>query len=121
MRMRLWLSGLASLTGAALFSVPAAAAVIGHMTAAEPLSEARIARLPKAQQAPWLAYLARSRALMAADKAALARERAGISVPAPVGAGPSGGGGMRIDRPADYYSGPEARRIADNIVSFQTP
>ena len=99
----------------------AAFEVIGHMTAAEPISEARIARLPKAQQAAWRAYLARSRALMAADKAALAAERAGRPVPAAPEPGPSGGAGMPLDRPAPWYAEAEARRVADTIVSFQTP
>jgi PelA/Pel-15E family pectate lyase len=91
------------------------------MTAAEPVTQARIAQLPKAQQGVWLAYLARSTALMAADKAALAAERANTAFPAPPPTGPSGGGGMPLDRPAAWYAGPEARHVADNIVSFQTP
>src|SRR3569623_1301101 len=97
------------------------AAVIGHMSPAPPLSEARIASLPKAEQGAWRAYLARSRALMAADKAALAAERQGINAPPPAPSGPSGGGGMRGDHPDAWYAGSEARQIADNIVSFQTP
>src|SRR4051812_4816399 len=100
------------------FPAAATGAVIGHMMPAPPLTEKRIAQLPKAEQGAWLAYLARSRAAMAADKAALAAERQGIEVPPPVPSGPSGGGGMRLDRPAAWFAGPEARRIADNIVSF---
>ncbi|WP_404333659.1 pectate lyase [Sphingomonas sp. MMS12-HWE2-04] len=99
----------------------ASAEVIGHMTPAEPISEARIATLPTAQQGAWIAYLARSRALMAADKAALAAERAGDPAPEAPSPGPSGGSGMPIDKPAAWYAGPEARAVADNIVSFQTP
>jgi PelA/Pel-15E family pectate lyase len=119
--MRFRIAGWAGLASLAVVPLPAAAAVIGHMTAAEPLTEARIARLPRAEQGAWLAYLTRSRALMAADKAALAAERQGSIAPPSVEAGPSGGGGMKLDRPAEYYGGAEARRIADNIVSFQTP
>jgi PelA/Pel-15E family pectate lyase len=71
------------------------AAEIGHMTPPPPVTDARIAALPPSQQASWRAYLAQSRALAAADKAALAAER---------GAGPVA-----------------ARHVADQIVSFQTP
>lgn len=100
---------------------PAVAKVVGQMTTAEPIGEARIAQLPKAEQAAWRAYLARSQALMTADKAALAAERKGISVPGGPPSGPGGGGGMPMDRPAAWYGGPEARRVADAILSFQTP
>jgi PelA/Pel-15E family pectate lyase len=115
--LALFLAGLAIMPLAAA----ANAAVIGHMNPAPALSEARIAQLPKAEQGAWLAYLARSRVLMAADKAALAAERRGIETPPPAQSGPSGGGGMRLDRPAEWLAGAEARQIADNIVSFQTP
>ncbi|TFI57594.1 pectate lyase [Sphingomonas parva] len=57
---------------------------------------------------------------MAADKAALAAERR----TAPRGPWPDRGGGgnaMPLDRADAWYAGPEARRVADNIVSFQTP
>lgn len=116
--MRIWKAAL----WLAIAAVPLAAGaeVIGHMTAAEPITQARIAKLPKAEQGAWLAYLARSAALMAADKAALAAERGTGPYPASPPAGPSGGGGMPLDKPADWYAGPEARRVADNIVSFQT-
>jgi PelA/Pel-15E family pectate lyase len=101
--------------------VPVAAQVIGTMTAAEPITDARIERLPAAERPAWRSYLARSRALMAADKAALAAERKGGAAADGPAEGPSGGGGMPMDRPAAWYAGPEARRIADTIVSFQTP
>ncbi|VXB96064.1 exported hypothetical protein [Massilia sp. 9I] len=64
--------------GALCLSLPAItqAAVLGAMTPAQPLSETRIAALPAAERAQWTGYLTRSRALMEADKAALAAERA---------------------------------------------
>jgi PelA/Pel-15E family pectate lyase len=110
--------------GLSLVALPvstASAQIVGRMTPAEPLTEARVKALPAGEQAAWLAYLARSRARLAADKAALAAERRGGSAPAPVRPGPSGGGGMPLDRQAEWYAGAEARRVADNIVSFQTP
>lgn len=101
---------------------PSGAKVIGKMTPAKPISEARIGEAPSAERAAWLTYLARSRALMAADKAALTAERKGMAkLPASPAAGPSGGGGMPMGLPPGWYAGPKARRIADTIVSFQTP
>ncbi|MCW3847391.1 pectate lyase [Sphingomonas sp. LB-2] len=116
--MRFWQAALL------LASVPAgvaAAGVIGHMIPAEPITEARIAQLPKGEQAAWTAYLARSRALKAEDMASLSRERAGGVAPDAPPTGPSGGAGMPLANPAEWYAGPEARKVADNIVSFQTP
>jgi PelA/Pel-15E family pectate lyase len=115
--MRLWHAALV----AALVPASVAAAVIGKMTPAEPITEARIAQLPKAEQAAWTAYLAKSRSLMAADKAALAAERGGGPAPETPPTGPSGGSGMPLNKDAAWYAGPEARAVAENIVSFQTP
>jgi len=117
MAMRSWTAAFCL----AIAAVPAAAAVIGHMTTAEPITEARIAQLPQGQQVEWAAYLARSRALMAADKAALAAERGTDAPPPPPPSGPSGGAGMPLDRAPAWYAGAEARHTADTIVSFQTP
>ncbi len=101
----------------------AAVEVIGHMTPAEPITKARIAALPVGQQRAWNVYLDRSVSLMAADKAALAAERADGTTSNPISppTGPSGGSGMPLDKPASWYASPEARHVADNIVSFQTP
>lgn len=97
------------------------ARVIGTMTPAAPITEARIATLPSGERASWTAYLDRSRALMAADKAALAAERGNGPYPKAPHPGKSGGSGMPMDRPIAWYGSAEARHIADNIVSFQTP
>lgn len=115
------LIGGALLALAAPFAVPLSAKIIGTNPAAEPVTPARIAALPDAQRSVWSAYLARSTAAMAADKAALAAERIpGSPIPAPA-AGGNGADTMPLDRDAAWYAGPEARRIADIIVSFQTP
>jgi PelA/Pel-15E family pectate lyase len=102
------------------FAAPTSANLIGTMTAAEPLSEARIAELPAGQHAPWIAYWKKSQALMAADKATLAAERKGLAA---IPSGPASGNtkSMSLNWGADWYGSAEARRIADNIVSFQTP
>ncbi|MCD2518411.1 pectate lyase [Massilia sp. G4R7] len=94
------------------------AATLSTMTPAQPLSEARVATLPPAQQGPWKDYLARSRALMAADKAQLAAEGPLDTTPRPHGAGD---GGMTLRQSAAWYGTADALRIADNILGFQTP
>ena len=100
----------------------AAVEVIGQMTPAEPITHARISRLPIGQQRAWNVYLDKSVGLMEADKAALAAERQGlVEVPAPPPPGKSGGSGMADNLAAAFYATPEARHVADNIVSFQTP
>ena len=107
-----------------LLSLPlrSGAAVVGAFVPAQALTEARIAALPGARRAAWTRYFAVSADLHAADVDALRRERVSIAVvPPPPADGPSGGGGMALDRLADWYAGDEARRVAQNIVSFQTP
>ncbi|MGN6819542.1 MAG: pectate lyase [Sphingomonas sp.] len=113
---------IALLLGSALTATTMVEAkVIGTMAPAAPITDARIATLPAGQRADWTAYLARSRALMAADKAALAAERGNGAYPPAPHPGKSGGSGMPMDRPAVWYGSAEARHVADNIVSFQTP
>ena len=103
--------------------LPAAvqAATLSTMTPAKALDEGRLAALPAAERGQWLAYLARSRALMAADKAAIEAERPDpAGLPARPHAAPADGG-MPLRKPAAWYATPEALRVADTILSFQTP
>ncbi|KQQ32522.1 pectate lyase [Duganella sp. Leaf126] len=60
---------------------------------------------------------------MAADKAALAAEREGTEAGTVAGAAaqPAPGNGMPLKNAADWYGSADALRIADNIVSYQTP
>lgn len=110
------------LAGVAVLPVPAAAQVIAINQPAQTLSEGRIATLPDAEQAPWRAYLLRSEAQRRADRAALVAELApGQPTPPPPQAFGGGEKSMPFDRDAKYYGSAEARRIADTIVSFQTP
>lgn len=102
-------------------SQPAVATVIGHSVAPQPLTAERIAALPAAERGPWLAYLRRSEEQEKADRAALAAERKGLAnVPAEPPVGPSVRS-MPLNRDAAWYGSPEARHIADVIVSFQIP
>ncbi|WP_241557203.1 pectate lyase [Croceibacterium ferulae] len=109
----------------AVAPLPLAAEVIGTMQPAAPLTEERIAQLPAAEQAAWRDYLARSVAAMARDKAVLEAERAALAeagqpTPAPPPDG-STSGTLPLDRDPVWYGGAEARALADNVVSFQTP
>ena len=61
-------------------------------------------------------------AQMQADRAALQAEmrKAGLSAPL-IPSSASAAKSIPLDKPAEWYAGAEARRIADIIVSFQTP
>lgn len=102
-------------------SLPAGAAQIGTIPPAQALTAERVAALPAAERATWQAYLTRSDAQRAADRAALAAERQGLSTwPAP----PEGGHGeatMPLGEPPAWYAGEAALAVARNILSFQTP
>lgn len=101
---------------------PGEAKAIGEMQPAAPLTRHRIMALPTTEQGRWLEYLQQSDRQMNADKSVLAAERHGMDqVPPPPLDGPSGGGGMPLDKPAGWYGSAEAIHVADNIVSFQTP
>lgn len=106
---------------ASLLASPVLAGVIGTNVPAQPITTARISALPAAQQPAWKAYLARSTAQEKADRAALAAElKPGQVAPPPPAAG-HGDGGMPLNKDAAWYGSPEARHVADVIVSFQTP
>lgn len=111
-----------ALSAAALASIGAVAAVIGKNVAALPLTEERIAVLPAAQQPAWRKYLAHSVSQMRADRAALASEmkRAGLKAPIIPPSG-SAARSIPLDKPAGWYASAEARRVANIVVSFQTP
>jgi PelA/Pel-15E family pectate lyase len=109
------------LAGCALLA-HASAAVIGTSTPAQPLTAERIAALPASQQSAWKGYLDRSERQMRADRAALNAElkAAGLaeSLTPPNG---SSARSLPLDRPPEWYGAPEALRLADIVVSFQTP
>ncbi|MDV6332429.1 pectate lyase [Asticcacaulis sp. 201] len=107
----------ASLIALAIFiAAPGYAAVVGKTVPAEALTDARVAG-----KSDWQAYLARSQARMAADKAALSAEQATNGAVAPIAETSAGIHTMPLDRDAAWYATPGARHVADVIVSFQTP
>lgn len=104
------------------FSAPLSAAVIGTNPPSLPLSAERIAQLPVTEQPAWREYLARSNALRAADQQFLADEIKAHAIKEKVAvtqdrARP----GFAGNHPAGWYASAEARTLADNVVSFQTP
>ncbi|KQY27407.1 pectate lyase [Caulobacter sp. Root487D2Y] len=98
------------------------AAVVGTNTPARAISAARVEALPAKDRDAWKAYLARSDKQELADRAALAAElKPSQPTPPPPEEGPGGPKAMPLDRDAAWYASPEARHVADVIVSFQTP
>lgn len=106
---------------ASLFAVPTfvSAAVIGTNIPALPLTAERVNALPAAEQPAWHRYLAQSRAKFDRDRATLADEMKAAGLTAPLV--PAKGRAVPLNQPAAFWSGPEAARIADCLVSFQTP
>jgi PelA/Pel-15E family pectate lyase len=104
------------------FAPLASAAIIGTNPPALSLTAARIAALPAAQQRGWKEYLARSDQQLRIDQAFLQVElrqhQLKVTVVPPSGRSVSS---LPLDKPADWYGGTEALRIADIVVSFQTP
>ena len=106
---------------AAVASTGFTAKVVGVSQPAPSLTQARIDQLPKAQRAAWTAYLQRSTAQEQADRAALAAQRKGLAEIPPRPAERGYPNSMPLDRAPSWYGTPEARHVADVIVSFQTP
>jgi PelA/Pel-15E family pectate lyase len=97
-------------------------AVIGASAPAQSIAAARIAQLPKARQAAWRQYLDRSAKRMEADRTVLRAElKAEGLAEAAIPSSGSAARSMPLGKPPEWYGSAEARRIADGIVSFQTP
>ena len=117
--MRIRISLLSLLLVPALL---APASIIGTNPPVSPLTSERIAKLPVRQRADWEQYLQRSDRQLHADQAFFRDEMRENGVSQPTN--PPSGRGVRslpLTRPADWYSSVEARRIADMVLSFQTP
>src|SRR5215469_11177315 len=117
-----WLRGAAIICLGLSCAMASYASVIGANPPAHPLTRERIASLPTAQRQIWLAYLERSGKQRAADQKALQSELKAAGLAAPLE--PPHGYSARsipLDRADSWYAEPEARRIGDVIVSFQTP
>jgi PelA/Pel-15E family pectate lyase len=112
-----WIGSLAAV--GLILAGSACAAIVGVNTPAPEVSLDRLPELPAVQRTAWVAYIQKSQAQMAFDHDTLAAEQRGLDTipPPPV----AGSGKMPLDRDAAWYASPEARAIADDIVSFQTP
>jgi PelA/Pel-15E family pectate lyase len=104
------------------FTPLASAAIIGTNVPARSLTAERIALLPAARQAAWNSYLSRSDRQLHADQSFLQAElrEHGLkeSTLPPSGRSASS---IPLEKPTAWYGEAEGRRIADIIVSFQTP
>ncbi|MEO6245267.1 MAG: pectate lyase [Opitutaceae bacterium] len=95
------------------------AAIIGRNPPSLPLTTERIAHLPAERQPDWRDYLARSEAARAADTAFYAGELKRLGLAEAIV--PPRGGRLLLTETSAWYAGFEGRRIADIVVSFQTP
>ncbi|AMY12518.1 pectate lyase [Luteitalea pratensis] len=85
------------------------------------LTAERVAALPVAQRPAWTAYLEASDAARAVDHAALDRELRGLGTN-PLARAPLGRSmDPWLDKGDAWYASDEARRIADVVISYQTP
>lgn len=115
-----------SVAGAALtlLIAVAAAGAQGSRDAApgEGTIAARLGEVPAGERARWEDYLANSRQLAARDRQVMAAELASIGATRMrraqyASAAFDGGEG----RPAAWFTTAEARRLADNLLTYQTP
>jgi len=103
-------------------ALPLSAAIIGTNSAALPLTANRVAALPKNLQSAWREYLARSEQQLRADqnffRTEMKKHSVKESLPPPPGSSQSR---LPLNQPKAWYGQAEALRIADIVVSFQTP
>lgn len=108
--------------GLAVISTDIFGSIIGTNPPAKPVTLARIATLPKLQQAAWRAYVKNSDRQLRADQSFFHSEAQRYHVPeATKPSETRGARGIVLNNPAGWYREPEALRIADILISFQTP
>jgi PelA/Pel-15E family pectate lyase len=110
------------LLGVFLGTAHAVAAIIGTNPPALPLTLERIATLPGDKQSAWKAYLKNSGWQLRADQEFFHKELRDHQIAQPTTPPETHGvRGIILDKPTDWYAQTEALRIADILVSFQTP
>ena len=98
------------------------AAIIGTNVPAKPLTQARIDLLPPSDRSAWNDYRERSIKQSREDRSAFADEMRSAGVTNMISPPPARGmRGISLDKPAAWYSSDEAQRIAQIVLSFQTP
>ena len=104
-----------------LITTSLSSAVIGTSKPAESITPERIATLPQKDRVAWMAYFDRSQKQRQTDRDTLAAERTPGTPEPPLPKEGFSARTMPLKREAAWYGTPEARQIADTIVSFQTP
>jgi len=86
------------------------------------LTAEKLATLPAGQRAAWAAYLDKSRESAANERRMLAREcqQAGLEKPRPA-PGRNAEFEFDTDTPAEWFGSGENQRLADAVISYQTP
>jgi len=94
------------------------ASVIGTNVPAEPLILSRVEGLPQ-----WKSYVENSNRQRATDMQCFQAElkSEGLQEAAAAGEERHGASGVDLRNPVEWYGCPEARRIAMNLITFQTP
>lgn len=98
------------------------AAIVGTNQPSQAVTPERLAALPKNEQPAWKEYLARSERQLQVDQTFfhLEMKQQGVKETVMPPAGRSGSK-LPLNKPAAWYGEAEAQRIADIVVSFQTP
>lgn len=111
-----------SLASAFGFALTTTGAIIGTNTPSQPLTMERISALPTNEQPASKDYLERSQRQRKADQEFLKREMREHNIREALAPQESRGArSMPLENRSVWYASAEARRIADNIVSYQTP
>jgi PelA/Pel-15E family pectate lyase len=98
------------------------AAIVGTNPPALPITAERIATLPADQQRPWRKYLEHSQRRWEADRTAFFKEMKKYHVRDSLLPPESGSArSIPLRKDSDWYAGSNGLRIANIIVSFQTP
>jgi PelA/Pel-15E family pectate lyase len=107
---------------AVCFAANLHAAIIGTNPPALPLTAERIAALPASEQSAWKTYLERSEKQMRADQEFFQNELREHQIKEPL-APPATRSvqGLSLEEAASWYGRTSATRIADIVLSFQTP
>lgn len=103
-------------------SMLSAGSIIGTNPAALSLTAERISHLPSIEQPEWTKYLERSQQQLQADQEYFFREMKehGVRETSSPPAGRSGRS-LNLRQPAKWYAEAEGLRIAEIVMSFQTP
>jgi PelA/Pel-15E family pectate lyase len=109
-----------SVVAASVLAVAASRIACGQSKTEPLLSEARV-RANAKNPSEWLAYIARSREQRAKDSAVMAAELAPVGRMEMIAAPYSHGFEVTKEMTREYFASDSARRLAENLLSFQAP